>query len=80
MGPEAAPFILELITKGGVVGLLCLIIDVLAHQYVTLRKTLVKVYAERDAYRVRYALYKNECNRANIHVDESAFAPLPEIA
>ena len=75
---DQAPLILELVTKGGVSGILILIICVLAAEVVRLRKQSTKLFFERDGYRLRYVLYKAECDRANIKVDTSALAPIVE--
>lgn len=77
MDPLAAiPQFVEVIQKAGTLGILVIICVVMALEIVRLRKQATKTFAERDAYRVRYVLYKAECDRAKITVDTSALAPL----
>lgn len=75
---QTAPFILEMLMKGGASGLLIVIICVLGVEVARLRKQANKIFAEREGYRLRYVLYRSECKRAKIDVDESGLQPIPE--
>lgn len=71
------PQLADLLQKAGVIGVLLLVCLVLAWEVVRLRKQAVKIFNEREAFRMRYVLYKTECVRNNLRVDESALAELP---
>lgn len=73
----ALPQLAELVNKGGVVGLLLLVCGVLVYEVNRLRKQSALTFAERDAYRLHYALYKAACDRENIRVDTSALQAIP---
>lgn len=65
------PAVAGIIEKGGVVGLLLIVVAVLGWEVIGKRKELAKVYAQRDKYRMGFALCKAECDRANLKPDLS---------
>lgn len=74
---ELAPKFVDLIQKAGVVGLLVLVCGVLIWEVRRLRKQATVIFAERDAYRLAYAVYKAACDREKLTVDISALTALP---
>lgn len=77
MDISTLPQLVEIVMKGGVVAVLLIVIFVLGGDYVRLRRQNVSTFKERDAYRLRYVLYKAECDRNNLKVDTSALDPIP---
>jgi hypothetical protein len=73
------PQLADLIQKGGVVGLLLIVCGVLVYEVRRLRNEQRQTYAERDAYRLHYTLYKSVCDAHDIKVDTSALQPLPNL-
>lgn len=73
----ALPALADIIAKGGVVGLMLVVCGVLAWEVMRLRKQSVQVFAERDAYRLAYAVYKQACDAAGLKVDLAALQNLP---
>lgn len=71
------PQLADLIQKAGVIGLLLIVCGVLVYEVRRLRKQSEKTFAERDAYRLYYALYKSACDTHDIKVDTSALQALP---
>lgn len=69
---DSLPKFADLIQKAGVIGLLLIICGVLVNEVRRLRKQLTQTFAERDAYRLHYAVYKSACDREKIAVDVSA--------
>lgn len=65
------PAIAGLIEKGGVIGLLLIIIGVLGNEVFRLRKELTKQYGLRDKFRLGFAICKGECDRAGLKPDLS---------
>lgn len=73
------------IEKGGVIGVLILVICAEAYglslgrkAYLELRAELVKTYASRDKYRLGYVVCKTACDAAGLKPDLSALHDLQE--
>lgn len=62
----------DLLQKAGVLGVLLIICGVLGWEVLRLRKQAVKIFAERDAYRLAYVIYKSACDTNKISVDTTA--------
>jgi hypothetical protein len=71
------PQFVDVIQKAGVVGVLLIVCGVLVIERQRLVKEQKTIFAERDAYRLAYALYKAECDRNGLHVDTTALQALP---
>lgn len=74
---EQLPKYADLLQKAGVIGILLVICGVLLREVIRLRTLLVRTFAERDAYRIAYVIYKSACDREKISVDTSALQALP---
>lgn len=70
------PQLSALIEKGGVVGLMLIVIGVLVREVWRLREELTKQYGLRDKYRLGFALCKKACDDAGLKVDLSMIADL----
>lgn len=68
---SALPAISGLVEKGGIVGLLIVMVGVLIYERMRLTKELTATYKERDTWRLRSVIYKQACDGANLHPDMS---------
>jgi hypothetical protein len=76
---SAVPQLAGIVEKGGVIGLLLLVVVVLGYEVFRLRKELVRTYAQRDQFRLGYAICKAECERNSLHPDLSMVTNLQEV-
>lgn len=74
---EQLPKYADLLQKAGVIGILLVVCGFLLLEVIRLRKQAVRTFAERDAYRLGYVIYKSACDREKITVDTSALQALP---
>jgi hypothetical protein len=72
----ALPQLADIVQKGGVVGLLLIVCGVLVWEVARLRKQAAQIFAERENYRLHYAVHKQACDQHGIKVDTSALAPV----
>lgn len=77
---EQLPKYADLLQKAGVIGVLLIALAVMGAEMLRLRKQSVRTFAERDAYRLAYVVYKSACDREKITVDTSALQALPVLA
>ena len=76
---EQLPKYADLLNKAGVIGVLLIICGVLLWEVIRLRRLSVRTFAERDAYRLAYVIYKSACDREKVTVDVSALQALPTL-
>lgn len=65
----ALPQLVDIVQKGGVVGLLIIFCGVMAYEVRRLRKLLPKIYRQRDKARMQTERYKSACLSHSIAVD-----------
>lgn len=65
------PQLIDIVNKGGVVGVMLLVTAVLAWEVVRLRKDLTKTYARRDQWRTGFTICKAALDFHEIKVDLS---------
>ncbi len=63
------PQLVEIVQKGGVVGVLLLALGVLGYEVIRLRKELTKTYALRDKWRTGFVICKAALDFNSIKVD-----------
>ena len=73
---SALPQFAGLIEKGGVVGLLLIIVAVLVREVLRLRAELTKQYGLRDKYRLGFFACKQALDQAGIKIDLSGMDAL----
>lgn len=71
------PIISGIVEKGGIIGLLLLIMAVLIWERTRLVKELTSTYRDRDKNRLGFVICKGACDANNIKVD---LTPLVEFA
>lgn len=76
----ALPQLAALVEKLGVVGLLLVAVGWLIYERLRLMKEVVKVYAQRDRWRLACVKYRDACDHHGIKVDTSDLADLIESA
>lgn len=69
---DQLPKLAEIITKGGVTGVLLIVCGVLAAEVIRLRKVMGKVYMSRDKWRTGFTICKAALDFNKILVDLSA--------
>lgn len=68
---SAIPAVSGLIEKGGIIGVMMILIYFLAREVLRLRKELSRTYAERDRERFLAVRYRSALDHAGIKVDVS---------
>jgi hypothetical protein len=74
----ALPQLAALIERLGVIGVLLIAVGWLVYERLRLMKEVVKVYSQRDRWRLACVKYKAACDTHNIHVDTTDLADLIE--
>jgi hypothetical protein len=73
---DQLPKIAEIITRGGVAGILLVVVGVLVWEIKRLRVENMKTYNKLDKYRTGFALCRAACEFHDIKVDLSVMADI----